>query len=103
MNTEEKIDYEGKHLFFIILPQDPQRKTKVWRVLNKYDNILLGEVRWFSRWCKYAFFPSIDTIFEEDCLRDIANLCENKTKQHNVGFNKQKENESYLKSLMRHG
>jgi hypothetical protein len=42
----------------------------------------LGWVAWFSRWRKYAFYPKPETVYEEDCLRDIAEFCEAKTKEH---------------------
>jgi hypothetical protein len=42
----------------------------------------LGEVRWFGRWSQYAFFPFGGTVFEQDCLRDIATFCEQRTKEH---------------------
>lgn len=86
------IEHEGKHLYFIIEPQDPQKVTKTWRVLNKYDDIMLGQVRWFSQWRKYAFYPAPDTIFEEDCMRDISDFCEKETEWH-----------KYTARPMRHG
>jgi hypothetical protein len=48
------------------------RKTLVWEVKNRIRNILLGEIRWFGRWRQYAFFPAKDTVFNVDCMADIA-------------------------------
>src|SRR5437016_9129912 len=39
----------------------------------------LGEVYWFSKWRRYAFFPSFETAFEQSCLRTIADFCERAT------------------------
>jgi hypothetical protein len=39
-------------------------------------------VRWFSRWRKYAFYPGRETVFEEDCLREIADFCETRTREY---------------------
>ena len=69
-----------RHLKFEPGPDRP--KTKTWKVLNKYDNILLGWVCWFCQWRKYAFYPSNDTVFEQDCLRDISDFIESKTRAH---------------------
>lgn len=41
----------------------------------------LGEVKWFGRWRKYAFFPERDCVFEQDCLRVIAEFCERHTRE----------------------
>ena len=42
----------------------------------------LGEIKWRGPWRKYAFFPERDTLYEADCLRDIAQFCEDRTKEH---------------------
>lgn len=47
-------------------------KTKVWRVASKESDAFLGTVKWHGPWRKYCFFPNEDTLFEEDCLEDIA-------------------------------
>lgn len=49
-------------------------KTKVFTVKAIEDRFLLGEIRWFPRWRKYAFFPNKETVFEEDCLENIADF-----------------------------
>ena len=56
-------------------------KTKVWNVYAKGGgNVLLGQVEWFGRWRKYAFHAALCTVFEADCLRDIAMFCEEQSK-----------------------
>jgi len=56
------------------------KKTQIWRVLTN-DDSLLGEIRWFSRWRRYAFHPDVYTVFEHDCLRKIADFCEDESKK----------------------
>lgn len=46
------------------------------------STVLLGEIRWYGAWRKYAFFPSQQTLFEEVCLREIAMFIENRTQAH---------------------
>ena len=74
---------QGKHLVFVSAP--PKPKTKVWWVASRYEDGRLGWIGWFGRWRKYSFFPASDTVFEEDCLRDIADFCVRKTKEHREG------------------
>lgn len=71
---------ESKHLIFKEGPSKP--KTKTWWVVNKHSDICIGNIGWFATWRKYSFFPKPDIVFEEDCLRDIADFCETKTKEH---------------------
>jgi hypothetical protein len=56
--------------------------TKVWTVISKEGNHVLGWVKWYSGWRRYCFFPQVNTIFEQDCLRDIADFIENQTRTH---------------------
>lgn len=70
----------GKHIKFE--PRPPKPKTKVWAVTSKYDDFLLGYVLWFAKWRKYSFAPEPNTVFEQDCLRDIADFCQRQTTFH---------------------
>jgi len=51
-------------------------KTKKYNVITKGEEFKLGEVKWFSRWRKYSFFPEPNTVFEKDCMLDIADFME---------------------------
>lgn len=57
-------------------------KTKNWRVVSKRARDELGLVSWYSAWRQYVFAPSEDTVFSPDCLRDIADFCEQQTREH---------------------
>ena len=62
--------------FELIGPSD-SGKTKIYEVLAKAAEakefeIVLGEIRWYGAWRKYAFFPMENTVYESDCLHDIA-------------------------------
>lgn len=61
----------------------PDLKTKFWRVQPIGDpDLMLGYVKWFGRWRRYAFFPAPSCVFEKDCLRALADFCELKTREH---------------------
>lgn len=76
----------GEHITFRFNTMTASGKTKVFDVLEGRVGVdvaltsKLGEVRWFSHWRCYAFFPSPACIFEKTCLRDIAEFCESQTK-----------------------
>ena len=67
------------YIRFVHAPPAKGRKTSTWAVMTA-AGAKIGEIRWFTRWRKYAFFP--DGIFEEDCLREIASFIEARTKEH---------------------
>jgi hypothetical protein len=58
------------------------KKTLHWYVKTADDSHFLGSVAWFTPWRRYAFMPYNGTIFEQDCLREIAAFCETKTREH---------------------
>lgn len=57
------------------------RSTEAWRVEAREDGEELGYIKFRSRWRKFAFYPLNDTLFEADCLHDIADFCEERTKE----------------------
>lgn len=70
----------GTHILFVPGPAKP--RTSTWSIFNRYENTKIGTISWFGRWRKYAFHPGNDTVFEEVCLREIAEFCERKTTEH---------------------
>ena len=60
----------GKYIFANeVLNTD--RKTQVFTIQTN-DSVLLGTVKWYGPWRKYSFYPSVGTLYEPICLRDIA-------------------------------
>ena len=77
----------SKWIEFEELGTSKSGKTKIWVVYSKKDEVpfsdlWIGQVKWMSSWRKYAFFPEQDTVYEQDCLRDLAQFCEDQNKAH---------------------
>jgi len=66
------VSKESKWIVFILVKEGD--KTDIWHICTKDLKEKLGEIKWFGRWRTYAFFPYQDTIYEDDCLIDIANF-----------------------------
>lgn len=58
------------------------KKTKRFWVKPKDSDDTLGYISWYGRWRKYCFFPNGDTVYEWDCLRDIADFIEQETQEY---------------------
>jgi hypothetical protein len=73
---------KGTYIDFRLHGFSPSGKTKIWVVQNREDHSVLGRVSWFGRWRKYIFHPPehADLVFEEVCLREIAQFIEEETK-----------------------
>jgi hypothetical protein len=81
VKTEERV---GRKWIRFDLQNTPSRKTKVWVVWSSkedFEGAELGQVKFYPQWRKFAFFPASQTLFEKDCLRDIADFCETATKE----------------------
>jgi len=52
-------------------------KTKIWIVIG--NGIELGRIAFFGRWRKYCFYPSVNTLFDNLCLTEIAVFCKEQT------------------------
>lgn len=62
----------GKWMVVEEAPQPEQRKTKRWRILSRKHGTHLGEIRWYGAWRQYTFNPAPATVFNAECLEDIA-------------------------------
>jgi len=57
--------------------QYPEFKTKVWQVITiALPNDVIGIVRWYGPWRQYCFVPAENTVYNAECLRDIAQFCQ---------------------------
>lgn len=63
----------------------PKHKTDTWEVWSLDEASHIGQVRWYAPWRKYGFFPSSYTVWEQDCLRFIAEFIEQETEKHRKG------------------
>lgn len=79
-NHTKPFYWEGTHIRFVPYSLSGQ-KTKRWTVESK-DGVPLGTVAWFSHWRKYTFQPYGATIYEQTCLREVAEFIELRTKEH---------------------
>ena len=74
-------DYEFKYC--VMKETDPNSgpAERSWDIHSK-KNFLLGSVAWLASWRRYVFVPANNVMFEEQCLRDIAQFIESATKEH---------------------
>ena len=68
---------------------ETKTKTKVWDAYSARDKVRgddgyaeLGQVRWWSWWRRYCFFPKASTFYDVRCLGEIAGFCERETIKH---------------------
>ena len=76
----------ASYIAFSEVYPDKPRLTRIWNVIT-IDGAatILGTVQWFGRWRCNGFFPQPNTIYAKKCLRDIADFCDDHTRDHRVG------------------
>lgn len=68
---------------------NPGRKTGIWNVRSASSGAHLGTIRWYGAWRQYCFYPTEPTIFNTDCLVEIADrLATCNRWQRNIRVNK---------------
>lgn len=75
---------EGTHIRFADMGKSDSGKTHVWAVVEKQNGEALGVVKWYGPWRGYCFWPKPweQTIFEQVCLREIADFIVARTAEH---------------------
>jgi hypothetical protein len=76
MQDKEPEEMSGSKYLEFYLGQQGQ-KTQIWHVYSKNHGSFLGYIKWFGRWRQYAFFPSPETVWNPECLRDICDFIRN--------------------------
>ncbi len=56
-------------------------KTRQFSVFSRANRSLLGYVKWWTQWRQYVFFP-LNSLFDKNCLREVAQFCEEVTTVH---------------------
>ena len=56
--------------------------TKRWEIRAKQGSVLIGRVSWSTGWRRYVLQPGYPTEWEQDCLRDVADFLELRTREH---------------------
>lgn len=67
------------YLKFVPLSAPKNLSTKRWRLTSADGANVLGAIGWHSPWRRYVFYPQASTLFEVDCLREIADFLEKQT------------------------
>lgn len=60
----------GKYLRFIRDLLQESGKTQRWQVKSKAN--YLGEIKWYSGWRQYVFYPYRGTLYNYECLDEIS-------------------------------
>lgn len=60
----------------------PSGLTKLWMVQRANGDTVLAWIAWYAPWRKYTMHTLEGVVFDQACLREIADFCENETRRH---------------------
>jgi len=64
---------EGKYISFA--KAEKQNPSSWVYNVQSNDGYPLGTIKWYAQWRKYGFYPENGTVYENICLREIAEFC----------------------------
>lgn len=70
-----------QYIEIVEVPNEGKR-TKIWNIINKQTQEIVGLVKWYGGWRKYVYHHNDNGYSDWDFLRLIADFCETKTKEH---------------------
>lgn len=74
--------------FHIEEQQKDNMKTKIyWIFADEQDYLLLGVVKWYSRWRKYCFYSEDNIVWDTTCLNHLVKFINDLNKQYKERFN----------------
>jgi len=68
--------------YFTIFLREKCTKTNIYHLRTNKGDEYLGEIKWYSKWRRYAFYPDYGTIYEETCLANISQFISDVNKEH---------------------
>ena len=73
----------SRWIHFCDLGVSASGKTRRWAVQPKAPGERpIGLIVWYGSWRKYVLGPNPGTVWEQDCLRDVAAFIEAQTHNH---------------------
>ncbi len=74
-----------QNLNFLLTGRSKTGLTNIWEIRSVHTEVLLGQISWYSAWRRYAFFPDSGTVYDADCLREIAKFIQDQMSIRTVG------------------
>jgi hypothetical protein len=64
----------SKYLAFILITDTG--KTRTYSIRSRSRGDVLAIVRWYGAWRQYTMEPLYHTVWNKDCLREVADFLE---------------------------
>lgn len=69
--ANERAVSETRYLRFMRETPPAGRKTPIVVVLSRSGGYALGQIRWYSAWRQFCFYPQPGCVFNTECMQDI--------------------------------
>jgi hypothetical protein len=71
--------------------RNTKKKTKHFNVYASTEDYRIGVIKWYPNWRQYCFFPEVGTLYNSECMNDIADFIKglmNERKESKKGTNR---------------
>lgn len=62
--------------FLLFEPQSKTSKTECITIRNARTKVMLGMIRWYGPWRRYAFYPLGGIVLDAECLNGLRDKLE---------------------------
>jgi len=69
-----------KHIYIKQVDNELFNGKPVYRIFNNKSTIQLAILSYYKPWKKYVFSSQDDSVFDNNCLKDIVDFLENQIK-----------------------
>ena len=63
-----------KHIVITHFKMRKERESWHYWITTRRGNVTLGEIRYYSQWKQFCFFPERGTVWSDDCLRNVRDF-----------------------------
>ena len=78
----------SERLIYLEQETSPSRRRNVWNRRAVAGEDKLGVISGYSQWRCFVFRPAIRTLFDAECLEEVARFCAEQTKLRKQTYKK---------------
>jgi hypothetical protein len=80
LRREEENLWSGEHVYFRYEGKSASGATEIWSLLDGNMG-MMGHIKWYGPWRRYAWSTVGMPIMESGCLRDVADFLDKLTEE----------------------
>ena len=84
----------SEFLEFRLNEESDGKATEVWDVVSKHHGDVLAQIRWYGAWRQYTVHARQATIWNQQCVRDLARFIQERMQERELRLRVKRRNGS---------